>query len=85
VTFNSDGTFFIMVSGRRENHGTYTINGNQITIIDEDDQTDSCPASQEPGVYQWTLNDNMLTFTKVNDTCTTRRIEFFTIGDWNKK
>lgn len=78
LTFNEDGTWFI----RWQNNGSFTVNGNQVTFVDEDNRSDSCPPDQEPGVYEWTLEGQTLTFTLVSDPCTTGRIEFFTIGNW---
>jgi sugar lactone lactonase YvrE len=78
LTFNEDGTWFI----RRQNNGSFTVSGKQVTLIDEDNKSDSCPPSQEPGVYEWTLEAQTLTFILVNDSCTTGRIEFFTTGKW---
>jgi hypothetical protein len=78
LTFNEDGTWFIV----EENNGTFTVSGNQVTLMDEDNRFDSCPPNQEPGVYEWALEDQTLTFTLVSDSCTMRRIEFFTTGKW---
>jgi hypothetical protein len=55
--------------------GTYTVDGNRITMMGQDD-TPCLDANGQPipGLYTWFVKDGVLTFTQMNDLCDERRL-----------
>ncbi|MEA2525428.1 MAG: hypothetical protein QOF73_2655 [Thermomicrobiales bacterium] len=87
IILRADGTYGTQradVSGEMVS-GTYSVNGDQLTVIDEagllscgnasivGNQTDAAE-----GVYRWTRNDDRLSLVPVEDNCAGRRILFST-------
>lgn len=68
VTFNEDGTLLIEQGGV-SNTGTYTVDGDQITISDP-----YCKdLGFETATYTWKLDGSTLRMTTENDGCTDRK------------
>jgi hypothetical protein len=63
--FMEDGTFKISGGGSVITEGHYTIDGDEITIVD-----DSCSGE---GVYRWSYKDGTLMFEAIDDNCSIRR------------
>ena len=66
ATMAADGTYAIdfMADGKIDITGTYRIDGNQVTV--QDDEGNECTAK---GIYTFTIVDKTLTMTKVEDAC----------------
>ena len=63
----SEGTFKAEITVDNEHHirtGTYTVSDNKITFNDDPNSGSSCT---NPGIYNYSLNENQLTFTLVSD------------------
>jgi hypothetical protein len=74
ITFYGDGNFDINDGAIL---GTYTISGNQITLID-----DFC-GPLYVGIYMYTINENILNFVLISDGCSARDSAF--LGDWERQ
>src|SRR5512135_972204 len=61
--FMADGTFIVVFTDADK--GSYTVNGDQITI-----NMDSGICFNHPGTYHWEIHGDTLTFKPINDTCT---------------
>ena len=61
LTFLANGTLEATVDDST-NSGTYSIAGNQITLLDDD-------CGDQAGVYQYSVTATQLTLTLVTDTC----------------
>ena len=70
IIFEDNGSFAILRSGRAMSEGTYSNDGNQLTWTSDS----SCPApNDETATYSWILNDQILTFSLVDeDICFSR-------------
>lgn len=68
LTFE-DGTYKsdIGMDGSIDIEGTYTLNGDQITLTDKPDS--SPMACKEEGVYKISITGNKLSFSTVSDNC----------------
>ena len=82
-SLNADHTFTFL-NGESSISGKYTVEGNQLTIVDETatGYAKTCGADK-PGVYKFTINDKALTLTEVKDNCTGRIGEV--IGTYNRQ
>lgn len=56
--------------GQIDVSGTYTLNGDQITL--QDDPTNSTNPCEEPGTYTITIDGDQMTMTLESDTCNRR-------------
>ena len=63
MQFTAQGTFITVFADA--DTGTYTVNGDQITI-----NMDSGICFNHPGTYHWEIHGDTLTFKPINDTCT---------------
>jgi hypothetical protein len=73
-TMTADGTFDVDLhhDGTRDVWGTYTVNGDTVTIQGTGGKTPK--GCKGPGVYKFSRPDgNTLTFTLVSDTCRDRK------------
>jgi len=80
-SLNADHTFTFL-NGDSSISGKYTVEGDQLTIVDETATgfAQTC-GSDKKGVYKFTINDKTLTVTEVKDTCPDRIGEV--IGSYN--
>ncbi len=63
--FMEDGTFIISGGGSVVAEGNYTVDGDEITIIDN-----TCTGE---GIYTWSFEDGKLMFEVIDDDCSIRR------------
>jgi hypothetical protein len=70
-----DFHYFFTQKGHVLFMGTYTVDGNRITFLGQDD-TPCLDANGQPmpGLYTWFVKDDMLIFTQENDLCDERRL-----------
>ena len=73
INLLADGTWYLRVNENRENDGVYMVTGDQFSITDNQNRRDSCRPSDNPGVYQWTLDGKKLSLTAVNELCMQRK------------
>lgn len=66
ITFNSDNSFELS----NGTHGTYTVQNNMITMIESDGITNECSYKISNDILTLTLDDNTLTFQKVESQLT---------------
>ncbi len=85
LTLLADGTWSTTRGGAKGDNGVYRVTGNQISFIDYDDRSMTCPPSQEPGVYKWELDGATMTLTPVNDPCTVGGRVPFLSEKWTKE
>jgi hypothetical protein len=76
LTFDADGTHGVSYPSSIDepfDHGTYTIEGNQITMLADED-SEGC-GGEGPGVYNLVVADDgqSLDFTLISDECAERR------------
>ena len=67
IIFNEDGTYFGPMDPGPGIRGTYVIEGNQITLVD-----DSGACGGSPGTYEWDFDGQLITFRLIADECTSR-------------
>lgn len=84
--FNPDGTY-ALDSGATGEYGTtghLEFNGDLVTFVD-DERTDVpvCAGNNRSGTYRYTLANNGLTFTQVDDKCV-ERIAYFVDRTWTE-
>jgi DNA-binding CsgD family transcriptional regulator len=70
LDLRTDGTF-LMSAGSGRFEGTYTLNGDHLTIDDRSFGS-ACEGSPAPGVYRWTQSPDSLSFVTIADTCSAR-------------
>jgi len=69
TTYHDDGTVTIEQQGELASEGTYTVDGDRITLSDS-----YCGESegQETATYTWSWDDSVLTMTTTDDACESR-------------
>jgi hypothetical protein len=65
--FSADGSF-----NRAGTLGCYTLDHQQIVMIDEVGTFQACPLVVQTGLYTWGFDGTLLSFTRVNDACSAR-------------
>ena len=72
-TIKPNGTFEadITTDGKRDLWGTYTVNGDQMTMQRKGGL--NAKGCQGPGIYKFTRDGDSLTFTLVSDRCKLRK------------
>jgi hypothetical protein len=71
LTFHQDGRFQWYFNDLLVDYGTFTVAGDQVTLIDAV-QPGHCSPTLGPGVYRWELIGDNLLLTMVQDECHTR-------------
>jgi hypothetical protein len=66
LEFTPHGILYLTWDGERLGQSSYAVTQDQIEI-------GAGPGCGSPGVYGWTLESGVLTFTRLRDSCTTRR------------
>jgi len=86
ILFNLDGTYAIDAgaTGAYGTTGHLEFNGNLVTFTDDEATPQACIGDMNSGTYQYTLTENSLTFTVVDDKCSTRS-SGLTQGPWTKQ
>jgi hypothetical protein len=83
VVFNSDGSYSMSRSDLGEMvTGTYEVDGNQVTITDEDGLLSCASVGADPGetgetatgVYSWAIDGDLLSLTPEEEQCDTREL-----------
>lgn len=69
ATYQDDGTLTVEQQGQPLSEGTYTVDGDRITLSDS-----YCGESegQETATYTWSWDDSVLTMTTTDDACESR-------------
>jgi len=67
IAFHADGSF-----SRAGPRGCYTLNHQQIQVIDDVNTFQACELSAQVGLYTWAFDGTYLRFTRVNDDCLDR-------------
>ena len=66
VEFDGDHNYTVSAEGIVVVSGTYNINGNEITFIDEETKIPGLP-TKVPGRYQWKIENDILLLIVVDD------------------
>jgi hypothetical protein len=67
MEFHADGSF-----NRAGTRGCYTLNQQQIVLIDDVNTFQACELSAQVGLYTWAFDGTFLSFIRVNDDCLVR-------------
>lgn len=67
----SAGSYLIVVDGASYEQGNYSSTGSQLTLTASDSSV-TCAAGVGPAVYDWNLNNNLLTLMREKDDCAPR-------------
>ena len=80
-TISSDQTYQVEFTGNEEIdvYGSYVVEGTRVTFNDEGGQY---AAKDVPGVYDFQVNDNSLTFTEADDPLAGRKV--LLEGKWSE-
>lgn len=72
LSIKGDGSYTVDFGkdGNVEINGNYQNDGNQITVWD-DGTGDGCPKGAK-GVYNWAIEGDKMTMTRISDACTSR-------------
>ena len=65
ITFNADGTHSVNMNGEAMVKGNYVITENVIALTDKEGQA----ACEGTGKYKWKIQENSLSFEKIEDSC----------------
>ncbi len=84
LVLKADQTWTVSYDSGIERSGTFTAKNRQITFTDDHTAVGSCPPDEEPGVYQWALDQGVLTLTVVYDACTSGRFGYIA-GHWTRQ
>ncbi len=71
LTLQADGRF---VLGGNDVRGKYEINGDEISFVEDGGSSAACVGTL--GKYKWSLNNQILTLQKVDDSCSFRADDF---------
>jgi len=76
MEMNKDGKFKIYSDSTMFVEGTFTIEGNKMTIFDNGGLYACRGKRMNPGIYYWTVHDHGLYLMLVKDNCGARRTAF---------
>jgi len=80
VSFDSDATGLILHNGATSVMISFRVTGQEIRITDLGGPG-ACPPPGQSGTYRWSLANQVLSFTDVDDECSGRRA-VLTTGPW---
>lgn len=83
ITFASDGSFAASQAGVDVAQGRYTLMQDQLVLTTESG-IHRCPAGDETGTYKWSLAQDTLTLTSIQDECGDRAL-VLTLHPWSRK
>ncbi len=69
MVFGNKGQFRVSKREELQVEGEYTVNGDQVTLIDKRGPFACTTAGQQTGKYRWKYEAEMLTFTVLDDKC----------------
>jgi hypothetical protein len=83
LKFERNGAFRVIKSGVALVEGTYRVKGDQLQITDKRGPFACTGKGHATGTYSWSIEAEMLRFSKVEDNCTDRAQSF--TDPWKKK
>jgi hypothetical protein len=72
LAFDEKGGFHVEQAGTTEVSGSYSVRGGQIELTDVKGPWACTTAGQQKGTYNWKLDNTVITFSKVADSCDDR-------------
>jgi len=76
MEMNKEGKFRIYSDATTFVEGTFTVDGNKITVFDKGGQYACRGKRMNPGSYYWTVHDHGLYLMLIRDNCGARRTAF---------